>query len=246
MTAAIASPDTQPISIRQEVLQRLWVLVVAGIPTGVVVAGIGSRLAMFLLRLTSPDSVSGVTSDDGFEIGRFTLGGSYNLLVLGAAVGVIGAAAYRAVSPWLLGPRWFERVTVAAASAAVVGSMLVHADGIDFRLLKPLWLAIGLFVALPALFGAAIAAAVDWVARVPMPSGHRRWIIPVVLIGAFPVVIPIVLMASLVLIAWVPIRRELVTSGGMPKVGGFVIRALWLAIAVLGLVALLSDVRALA
>jgi hypothetical protein len=72
----------------------MWVVVMAGIPTGVVVAGVGSRLAMLLLRLTSSSSVGGVSSDDGFEIGRFTLGGTYNLLLLGAAVGVIGAVAY--------------------------------------------------------------------------------------------------------------------------------------------------------
>ncbi len=246
MTAAIARQDNQPISIGEEVFHKLWVLVVAGIPTGVVVAGIGSRLAMFLLRLTSPDSVRGVTSDDGFEIGRITLGGTYALLVLGAVVGLIGAAAYRAVAPWLLGPSWFRRFTVAAASGAVVGSMLVHEDGIDFRFLKPLWLAIGLFVALPALFGAAIATAVDRIDRRPIPNGRLRWVIPVLLMGAFPLTIPWVLGAVVVLAAWVSIRRELVSSNGMPKLGAVVIRAVWLAIAVLGLVALIRDVQALA
>ncbi len=111
-------------SLRGEISERLWVLIVAGIPTGVLVAGVGSRLAMLVLRLTSPNSVVGVTSDDGFEIGRFTLGGTYNLLMLGAVVGVIGAAAYRAARPWLLGPAWFRRLTVAAGSGAVVGSAL--------------------------------------------------------------------------------------------------------------------------
>lgn len=86
--------------------ERLWILVVAGISTGVVVVGVGSRLAMLVLRLTSPDRVHGLTSDDGFVIGRFTFGGTYNLLLLGAAIGVIGAATYRAVSPWLSGPAW--------------------------------------------------------------------------------------------------------------------------------------------
>ncbi|MEX2252307.1 MAG: hypothetical protein WD895_09595 [Acidimicrobiia bacterium] len=120
------------------------VLIVAGIPVGVLVAGVGSRLAMLLIRVTSPDRVVGVTSDDGFTIGEVTLGGTYNLLLLGAAVGVIGAGAYQMVAPWLIGPIWFRRLTTGLASAAVVGSMLVHADGIDFTLLKPTWLAIGL------------------------------------------------------------------------------------------------------
>ncbi|HEY7626101.1 MAG TPA: hypothetical protein VH761_03495, partial [Ilumatobacteraceae bacterium] len=67
------------------------VIVVGGVATGAVVVGLGSRLAMLILRLTSPHRVRGVTSDDGFVIGRVTLGGTYNLMQLGAAVGVIGA-----------------------------------------------------------------------------------------------------------------------------------------------------------
>jgi hypothetical protein len=233
------------VSVHSEVTQRLWVLIVAGIPTGVLVAGVGSRLAMLLLRLTSPDAVVGVTSDDGFEIGRFTVGGSYNLLVLGAVVGVIGAATYRAVAPWLLGPGWFRRLTVAAGSGAVVGSMLVHADGIDFRLLQPTWLAIGLFVALPALFGAVIAVAVDRASAVPASRGWRRWIGPTVLMAAFPPTIVVVALAALMLAAWVPARRGLVSTGWSSGRAALAVRAVWLALAVLGLAALVGDVRAL-
>ena len=138
-------------------LDELVLLALAGISTGVVVAGVGSRLAMLVLRLTSHPRVIGIQSDDDFTIGRFTLSGTYNLLVLGAAFGVIGAAVYQWVRPWLIGPQWFRYVTVGLACGAVVGSMLVHADGIDFRALTPTWLAIGLFVALPFLFGVAIA-----------------------------------------------------------------------------------------
>ena len=119
-------------AITGDTFEQVRVLVVAGISTGVVVVGIGSRLAMLLLRLTSPDNVHGVVSDDGFIIGRVTLGGTYNLLNIGAAVGLIGACTYRLVAPWLIGPSWFRRCTVAAAAAAVAGSMLVHARGVDF------------------------------------------------------------------------------------------------------------------
>jgi hypothetical protein len=226
-----------------EVLERFRVLVVAGVSIGVLVVGVGSRLAMFVLRLTSPDQVIGLTSDDGFTIGRFTLGGTYNLLVLGAAVGIIGAAAYRAVAPWLLGPGWFRRFTTAAASGAVVGSMLVHADGIDFRLLKPLWLAIGLFVALPALFAVAIGVAVDRVSSADSWTnvGRRRWVVPVLLIAAFPPVLVFAVPALVVLTVWVPVRRLLVESD-VPLVPGLAVRGAWLAIAVLGLVALVGDI----
>lgn len=246
MTPAVGPVDAPPVSVRSEVADRLWVLIVAGVTTGVLVVGVGSRLAMLLLRLTSPETVVGVTSDDGFEIGRFTFSGTYNLLMLGAAVGVIGAAAYRAVAPWLLGPVWFRRTTVAAGSGAVVGSMLVHADGIDFRLLQPVWLAVGLFVALPALFGVAIAFAVDRVSAKVAAPGWRRWVVPIVLMVCFPPAVFVVGVAAIVLVVWVPLCRELESLGGPPMAVGVGVRAVWLAVAVLGLVALVTDVRALA
>ena len=245
MTRAIVDVEMRPVSVAAEVGERLWVLVVAGVSTGVVVVGVGSRLAMLVLRLTSPERVRGVTSDDGFEIGRFTVSGTYNLLVLGAAAGVIGAAAYRAVAPWLLGPVWLRRCTVAAASGVVVGSMLVHDDGIDFHVLEPLWLAVGSFVALPAVFGVAIAAVVDRLAASGRPAGWRGGLLPVLLVVAFPFVIPIVLLAALVLAVWVPVRRELTASGGMPTVASLAVRSAWAIVAFLGLVAFVRDVQAL-
>ncbi len=245
MATTVERPAGTSVSVGAEVSQRLWVLIVAGIPTGVLVAGVGSRLAMLVLRVTSPDSVVGVTSDDGFEIGRFTLGGTYNLLMLGAVIGVIGAAAYRAVHPWLLGPTWLGRLTVAAGSGAVVGSMLIHADGIDFRVLKPTWLAVGLFVALPALFGALIGVVVDRVSANVAQHGWRRWALPTMLVAAFPLTIVVVGIASVALAAWVPARRGLASAGGLSKPAGLGVRAVWLLIALAGLAALVGDVRAL-
>jgi hypothetical protein len=235
-----------PVEFGSRLFEELRILVVAGIVAGVLLVGVGSRLAMLVLRLTSPDRVIGIQSDDDFEIGRFTVGGTYNLLLLGAAVGVIGAGVYRLVAPWLIGPMWFRRFTTAAASAVVGGSMLVHADGIDFRLLKPTWLAIGLFVALPAIFGAAIGPVVD---RVAAPNswtrqGRRIWVVPVALLVPFPLtVLPIVLAAVVIAVLMAideatPIARLRSTVGYQ-----VVVRGAWLGIAVIGLFALIEDVR---
>ncbi|HEY6532998.1 MAG TPA: hypothetical protein VIY72_11875, partial [Acidimicrobiales bacterium] len=209
-------------------------------------AGVGSRVAMFVLRLTSDESVIGVVSDDEFTIGQFTLFGTFNLLVIGAAVGVLGAAVYQWVRPWLIGPRWLRLATVSLGSGAVVGSMLVHADGVDFRLLTPTWLAIGFFVALPAIFGLCVAVAVDSVSR---PSswtaqGRTRWILPVVLLVPFPLAWFVVVFAAMVLVIWVFLRdtdpfREATQDPWLT----FGVRALWLGVAVLGLLALIGDVR---
>lgn len=251
MASDIEGAGPSPVAQRYDgfaarLLEELRVLIVAGVVAGVVLVGVGSRLAMLVLRLTSPDRVVGIQSDDDFEIGRFTLSGTYNLLLLGAAVGLIGAGAYRLVAPWLIGPMWFRRFTTAAASAVVVGSMLVHADGIDFRLLKPTWLAIGLFVALPAVFGGMIGPVVD---RVASPDswtrqGRRIWAVPLAVVVPFPLmIVPIAFAVVLVTVLMAideatPIARLRLTIGYR-----VVVRGAWLGIAVVGLFALIEDIR---
>ena len=228
--------------------ESMRVLIVAGIPAGVVLVGVGSRVAMLVLRLTSPDHVRGVTSDDGFIIGRVTLGGTYNLLALGGAVGIIGAGAYRMVSPWLIGPIWFRHVTTGLAAGAVVGSMLVHSNGIDFTLLQPTWLAIGLFVALPALFGTLVGVAVDSVSRPDSWTnrGRRRWVLPVLAVGCFPATLPIALVAALIVgILLVLGDREPLQRVRNSPIYALAARTVWLLVAVSGLIALVNDTRAL-
>ena len=233
-------------AVARNALDELVLLALAGISTGVVVAGVGSRLAMLALRLTSHPRVIGIQSDDDFTIGRFTLSGTYNLLVLGAVFGVIGAAVYQWVRPWLIGPQWFRYVTVGLACGAVVGSMLIHADGIDFRALTPTWFAIALFVALPFLFGVAIAWAVDRLDREGSFARHgrARWIVAGILAVLFPLTLILLGIALLVLIGWVPARDAWHAEGKPPPAAlTWIARGVWLSIAVLGLIALVNDIR---
>lgn len=240
-----AAPDGD-VRLRSAVVEQVRILAVAGITVGVIVVGLGSRLAMFVLRLTSPDSVIGVQSDDDFTIGKFTLAGTYNLALLGTSVGIIGVAAYQCVSPRLIGPTWFRRLTVALASGAVVGSMLVHGDGIDFRVLEPTWLAIGLFVLLPAIFGAVIGPVVDRVSQATSrtATGRARWILPIVLVIVFPLSLLTLIISTLVFTAW----KLLADEAGLCRLfsgrsAGLAVQACWLGVAVLGLAALVGDVR---
>jgi hypothetical protein len=242
---AVQAARIDGAQVRSELLEGLRVLIVGGIPVGVVVAGIGSRLAMLLLRITSPDSVRGAESDDGFIIGTFTLGGTYSLMLLGAIVGVIGAGVYLVIAPRLIGPLWFRRLTTGLGSAAVVGSMLIHADGIDFTLLEPTWLAIGLFVLLPGIFGVVIGPAVDSVGRDGSWTRNlqRPWVLPVILVVCFPMTIVIVLFAATILLIWIPMRStQEVNNIVGSRYWGVAVQAAWLFVAVAGLMALLDDV----
>jgi hypothetical protein len=233
----------------QRFLEGLRVLVVGGISAGVILIGVGSRLAMLLLRVTSPDRVRGVESDDGFIIGQVTLAGSYNLLLLGASFGIIGAAAYLMVAPWLIGPKWFRHLTTGLAAAAVVGSMLVHADGIDFKVLKPTWLAIAVFIALPGLFGGLVGVIVEAVRRPESWTARRRWrvALPILLVACFPVSIFAVLVVGAVFGAWVLVS-DLGAIRSVRKSAPYAlaIRAAWLLVAIIGLVAIVNDTQAIA
>jgi hypothetical protein len=242
MTDVQARPGLDP---KARIVETIRVIVVTGILYGVIVAGIGSRLAMLLLRVTSSDRVIGIQSDDDFTIGRFTLAGTYNLLLLGAMFGILGAGVYRLVAPRLIGPVWFRRVTVGLASGAVVGSMLVHADGIDFTQLTPTWLAIGLFVALPAIFGTFIGLAFDAVGAPDSwtATGRRRWLVPVIAVACFPPTIVAVLMVAVVVAFFTGIG-EVVDARGLraTTAATLIIRGVWLLIAVAGLSALINDI----
>lgn len=155
---AIAVPVDRPEWER--VARTAAAAVTGGALLGLLTGGIGGRLAMMLLAVTNP-AATGVRSDDGFIMGTFTLSGTLNLLLLGALFGIVGAGIYLAVRPWLIGPRALRAATLAGGAGAAVGSLLVHTDGVDFRLLGPVWLAVGLFFAIPALYAAGLPYVVD-------------------------------------------------------------------------------------
>jgi hypothetical protein len=149
------------VAVRDEVSSIVWWVLVgaaAGAIAGFLVGGIGGRLAMLLLRLTSKDFVLGVTSDDGFEIGVVS-GQTFQLLlamtVLGALNGVLYAALRTAIPGRLRLPLW------AGFAALVGGSLFVHDEGVDFTLISPVLLAIALFVLLPGVAAALVVLLVE-------------------------------------------------------------------------------------
>jgi hypothetical protein len=159
----------------EPVVRLLAATVLIGAATGAVIGGIGGRLAMRVLFLTSDSTVKGVTSDDGFEIGRFTLSDTAGLVVLTAVIGVVAALLYLVARPFLA-PLGSAVVPAMAAFYGVLGgAMMVHRDGIDFKVLKPAALAIALFVAICAAFGALSARLVNSAATEGGWPQRRSW-----------------------------------------------------------------------
>jgi hypothetical protein len=129
---------------------------------------------MLLLARLNPEA-TGTVSDDGFVMGQFGLVDTANLLLIGFGLGVLGAAFYALLRGLRIGPPWFRTASISLGPAVVVGEMLVHTDGVDFTVLQPVELAIGLFVLIPGLYALALTLLAErwlrpssWFLRAPL------------------------------------------------------------------------------
>ena len=124
----------------RDVATTVLVGAAAGALAGLVVGGVAARLVMLALRVLSDPIVIGATSDDGFEIGRFTLGGSFQLAggmaAAGAANGILYVVLRGSIPAQARAPLW------SLFAAFVGGSQFLNAEGVDFTLLDPLWFAV--------------------------------------------------------------------------------------------------------
>jgi hypothetical protein len=235
--------------VREDLLRGARVLgtvTAVGVLCGWFAAGVVSRLAMFLLIALNPVA-DGLTSDDGFEMGTFTLAGSANLMfVAGTLLGVLGAGIYVALRGLMVGPRWFRVLSVSLGGGTVVASQLVHAEGVDFTLLGPLWLAVGLFVLVPAVFVALLTLVAERLLARDRPSSAYLWVPG---LAAWLVVFPLLpLLAALALGALAlgalrrrPTGRRLLAS----PVGPWVLRAALSVVFALAVLDIARDVRLL-
>lgn len=177
----------------------------AGALAGLVVGGVGGRLVMLALRLTSPDFVIGMESDDGFTIGvvsASTISFLLGMAFLGAANGALYVALRTSI------PVRLRIVVWPLFAAAVGGANVVHEDGVDFTVLEPRWFAVGSFVLLLAVAAAAVVVLVERWLPVEQPStGLTVLVVAAALVGTFGLVVAAALcLASL---AWRRLPRWL-------------------------------------
>jgi hypothetical protein len=167
------SATTSSVTVRRDATAVAWWVLVgaaAGAIAGALVGGVGGRLAMLLLRLTSPDAVVGMTSDDGFEIGVVSFDTAQLVLAM-AMLGGINGVAYAAVRGAV--PRKLRLPLWSAFAAALGGANIVHDDGVDFAFLEPAALAIALFVLLPGAAAAVVVVLAErWMRVEPWSDGR--------------------------------------------------------------------------
>lgn len=158
------SPETHRGTAIDAVLTSGVVGAMAGALAGFFWGGIGGRLAMRVLFVTSDERVRGLTSDDGFEIGVIS-GATVFLLVFTSILGGIAGLIYGVMRMLLRGPTWIVALGVGITAAAGEGALIVNADGIDFRVLEPLWLAVGLFLLIAGAWGVTVVVLTERLLR---------------------------------------------------------------------------------
>lgn len=199
---------------------------------------------MMLLRFTSGDRVVGLESDDGFTIGQLS-NDSLFLLAAGTAVGMLGCVLYALVRTWI--PERWRAPAFGLLGAVAAGSFIVHAEGIDFFLLEPRWLAVVLFVALPGLGCVLLSMLAE-------RSLNHVGEVKSLLVAGFPVLAFVVLgPLALVLLAATAVAYAL--DAGLPLVRwwqsapiawiGRIALTVWAAVAAIALVNDIRDIAAL-
>jgi hypothetical protein len=215
---------------------------VAGLLAGLSIGGVGGRIAMLVLRLTSDSSLHGRLTDDGFTIGVVSSG---TLFLLGATavLGAAGGALYLLVRSWFPTP---ARPWLFGTLAGLVGgSAVIRPGGIDFTLLEPLWLAVVMFVALPAAYGFAVSVLAERLLerapgfrRVPSAIGGGAVLLVLVMFGIPGIAVAVGAVGALALRRWAPPVAAAWTSAPMTWLG----RAAVAAICVEAAIALEKDV----
>jgi pimeloyl-ACP methyl ester carboxylesterase len=229
-------------------VRRLAAITAAGALLGVLVGGVGGRLAMMLLARLNPQS-AGVVSDDGFTMGRFDVVNTLQLLAVGLLLGMFGAGIYALLRGLMIGPRWFQVLSISVGPAVVVGEQLVHTDGVDFVLLQPAGLAIALFVLLPGLYAAGLTLLAErwqrpgsWFLR-----ARLALVAPVLLVwaGTFPLLPLLAVLAVLWLVRDALVRTPAGARLTRSAFGPWLVRAALAVVFVVSGLRLVEDVRVL-
>ena len=196
---------------------------------------------MGVLASLNPED-QGVISDDGFEMGRVTFGGTAQLLLTSLQFGLIGALAYLALRNLAIGPTWVRIASLTAGGTVVFGALVIH-DGVDFTLLEPSWLPVVLFLAIPLLYIPATALLTERWLRPDswfFTAGKRKAAAVLLVWIASGVLLP---LAALALgAAFVTGRAVSEMSERTRFAAGWTARAALGAVGVAALVALVSDI----
>lgn len=104
-----------------------------GVLTGLVVAGGGSRLAMRLMALVDNREDFGFQTEAGAIVGDVTLEGTLAVLLIGVALGVVGAFLYLTLRRWLPARPVFRTLVFALVVLGLGLTQTINGNEADFE-----------------------------------------------------------------------------------------------------------------
>lgn len=154
-------------------------MLAAAMVAGFLVPGLVGRLLMRVLGATSGDGAQGRLTEADEVVGEITFGGSLGfVLFVGLGFPIAASFLHLVVRRILPTTAWASGLVFGAILLAVVGvTDPLSPDNVDFRILRPLPLAIALVVVTALLFGttfAALASRFEQVLRAEPRCWHRR------------------------------------------------------------------------
>lgn len=177
------------------VRHHLWwvqLVLATALLAGVLVMGLGGRLAMRLLGATAGDTAQGRLTEADEVVGEVTVGGTIGFVFfIGVLSGLVIAVLWFAVRRFLPS-RWLGGLIFGVGLLVVLGTRMepLRADNEDFDLLGPWWLSIVTFGALSLAFGIALASYSARISRwLPLIGRDRRslaYVALLVLVLLFP------------------------------------------------------------
>ena len=160
---------------------------VAGGAAGVLVGGIGTRIAMRIAAMTARDGAQGLTTEAGATIGRITfVGTAFLVLAVGIGAALVGTAFYLATLPWLPRRRTLRAIAFGCLELVVFGTVLLDPANPDFTILGRPLVDVLVLGSLVVLHGVALVMLVEPSGRlVSTVARGDRWRARLVAAGTF-------------------------------------------------------------
>jgi hypothetical protein len=172
-------------------LRALGPVCSAGIICGVLVAGFLGRFVMRVLAATSGDSAQGLLTDAEEAVGEITLSGTIGFIaVVGLGAGAVAAIVLLVARPWLHVSGAAAGVMAGMVPLVLLGANDFSSENVDFSILSPSWLAVGLIVGGTVLFGAALGSVAARLQQTTEGDSRFRNV-PIVGVVPFALVAPI-------------------------------------------------------
>jgi len=174
-------------AVAPSALRGFAAVFVAGGIAGVVVGGLGSRIAMRIAAVTARDVADGLTTEAGATIGRITFEGTAFLVVgVGIGTALLGAALYFATVPWLPHRRGLRALAFGGLELVLFGTVLLDPGNPDFTILGRPLLNVIVLGSLFVLHGVALVLLIEPSGRfVAAVAGGARWRARLVDVGTF-------------------------------------------------------------